>query len=135
MAGRYVLDTNMITALLRGEPGVTAAMTEAVGAGAELFLCPVVFYEILRGLLHRDARNQLQLFLRYAALLAWDDFSQDDWQEAARLWAELRSQGLQTGDADLLIGVYALRRLAVVVTANEKDFAPLGVPAENWLAV
>ena len=129
----YVLDTNIITALLRYEAGTVDQMTVATETQAEIFLCPVVFYETLRGLLHRDAQKQMQYFWRYAAVLKWDDFTPADWQRAAHLWAELRKQGRPIADADILIGAYAAERGAIVVTANETHFEPLGVQTENWL--
>ena len=134
MMSRYVLDTNIISALLRYENKIVKYTAQNAALNAEFLLCPIVFYETLRGLLHRDAKKQLQRFLNYAATLTWDDFNQADWEKAAESWAALRGQGLQVGDADLLIGVYALQRQAIVVTANEKHFIPLGVQTENWLA-
>lgn len=133
MTTRYVLDTNILTALLRHETQSVEHTTRAAAANAEILLCPVVFYEALRGLLHRDAQKQKQHLLDYAAVFIWEDFDRADWGKAAELWAALRSQGIQVSDADLLIGVYAMQRQAVVITANEKDFVPLGVQTENWL--
>ena len=133
MTTRYVLDTNIVTALLRYEAKSIEHTARAAAANAEFLLCPVVFYEALRGLLHRDAHRQRQRLLAYAATFIWDDFTRADWEKAAELWATLRGQGLQVSDADLLIGVYARQRQAIVVTANEKHFVPLGVQTENWL--
>ena len=133
MTTRYVLDTNILTALLRYETKSVEYTARAAAANAEILLCPVVFYEALRGLLHRDAQKQKQHLLDYAAAFIWEDFDRTDWEKAAELWAALRSQGMQVGDADLLIGVYAIQRQAVVITANEKHFLPLGVQTENWL--
>ena len=130
---RYVLDTNMFTAILRKDAAVIDRTAEALAAGAEFILCPVVFYEIYRGLLYRDARRQLDFFLKYTATFHWDDVTHDDWWAAAQLWADLRRRGVQVADADLLIGTYATQRNASVVTDNEGHFAPLSVPTENWL--
>ncbi|MBE7474340.1 MAG: PIN domain-containing protein [Anaerolineales bacterium] len=132
MPGRYVLDTNILTGLLRSEPGLISRVDQAAADQAEFLLCPVVFYEIMRGLLHRDAKKQMQLFLDYTRGFTSDDFNQADWQQAAHLWADLRRQGRQISDADLLIGVYALQRQAVIITDNQKDFESLGLNTENW---
>lgn len=132
MATRYVLDSNIFAAILRGEPTTTQHVTNALAAGGEFLLCPIVFYEVYRGLLHRDAKKQLNFFLSYITTLTQSDFVSSDWEQAAQLWADLREKGQQVADADLLIGVYALERQAVIVTDNEKDFAPLGVTIENW---
>ena len=133
MTARYVLDTNILTALLRHETKSVEHATRVAATNAEILLCPVVFYEALRGLLYRDAQKQKQRLLDYTAAFIWEDFDRADWEKAAELWAALRSQGMQASDADLLIGVYAMQRQAVVITANEKHFLPLGTQTENWL--
>lgn len=132
MADRYVLDTNVFAAILRSEPTTIQRVASTLAAGGEFLLCPVVFYEVYRGLLHRDAKKQLSFFLSYITTLIHSDFVSADWERAARLWADLRRKGQQVDDTDLLIGVYAIKRQAVIVTDNEKDFAPLGVTVENW---
>jgi predicted nucleic acid-binding protein len=132
MPGRYLLDTNILTGLLRSEPSLISRVDQAAADQAEFLLCPVVFYEILRGLLYRDAKKQMQLFLDYTRGFTSDDFNQADWQRAAQLWADLRRQGRQISDADLLIGVYALQRQAVIITDNQKDFEVLSLNTENW---
>ena len=65
-------------------------------------------------------------------MFEYDELSRDDWDEAAELWAQLRRRGRQVTDADLLIGVYAERRSAIVVTSNVRDFVPMNVRVENW---
>ena len=80
----------------------------------------------------RDAGKQLDFFLKYTSSFTWQEFTQDDWQSAAQLWANLRFEGHHAGDADLLIGTYAMRRNATLVTDNEKHFAPLKIKVENW---
>ena len=132
-AARYVLDTNILTALLRKEETATWRVQQALHANAEFLMCPVVFYEVYRGLLHRDARRQQGFFLQFTASFTWDDLAREDWEEAAQLWASLRRGGRPIeDDADLLIGTFAARRNAIVVTDNIKHFTPLGVPVENW---
>jgi len=132
-AARYVLDTNILTALLRKEETATRHVQQALNANAEFLMCPVVFYELYRGLLHRDAKRQQSFFLQFTANFAWDDLVREDWEEAAQLWAGLRRGGRPIDDdADLLIGTFAARRSAIVVTDNVKHFALLGVPVENW---
>lgn len=129
---RYVIDANILGALLKREPLTVRRMAAALNRSAELVMCPVVFYEVLRGLLHRDVRRQLEFFRTYSDTLTWEDLDRADWEYAASLWADLRTQGRPIDDADLLIGAYAARRKAVVVTDNTEHFAPLGVTVENW---
>jgi len=131
-APRYVLDSNILSAYLKKEAGVGRRVKTALQNNAEFLLCPVVFYEVYRGLLHRDAKKQLAFFLQLADAFTWDDFDRQDWEEAAQLWARLYRTGQPTADADLLIGVYALRRGATIVTDNERHFTSFGTTIENW---
>jgi len=75
----------------------------------------------------------MQYFQRLFATFVWQDYTRNDWEQAATLWVHRRVKGLPIGDADLLIGVFALNRDAVLVTNNEKDFAGLGITVENWM--
>ena len=130
----YVLDTNMLTSILRKDLRVIPRVKSVLSVNGDFILCPVVFYEIYRGLLYQDARKQMLFFLNYTSTFIWDDLTREDWQLAAQHWAELRSRGLQIEDADLLIGVYALKRNAVLVTDNRKHFDWVDIPVENWHA-
>lgn len=129
---RYVLDANILSAYVKKEATVGHHVKSALQNNAEFLLCPVVFYEIYRGFLHKDAQKQLRFFLQITANFTWDDFNRQDWEHAAQLWANMRRSGHPPAETDLLIGAYALRRGAIVVTDNIKHFFPLGAMVENW---
>lgn len=93
----------------------------------------MVWHEIRRGLLAKDAKLQMRLFEILFDQFEWQDYQRDDWTRAAELWVKRRKQGAPISDADLLIAVFALNRNAILVTNNEKDFIGLGVSIENWL--
>jgi predicted nucleic acid-binding protein len=94
--------------------------------------CPVVWHEVRRGLLAKGAHSQIVRFKRLFDTFIWDDYQREDWDMAAQLWVKRRAAGQPIGDADLLIGTFAVRRNAVLITANEKDFRALGLEIENW---
>jgi tRNA(fMet)-specific endonuclease VapC len=98
-------------------------------------LSPVVYYEIQRGLLRRDARKQLRFFEQLVEALRWDDLQHADWRQAAQLWADEIASGRPPQDADILIAAQAHRLKAILVTANEDHFNHLGLRIENWPAV
>jgi len=129
---RYVLDTNILSALIKKEAVVFQHASTALLNNAEFLLCPVVFYEAYRGFLHRDAHRQLAFFQKLINTFTWDEFDRADWEQAAQMWANLQRQGQPLPDADLLIGTYAMRRDAIIVTDNSRHFARLGAPLENW---
>ncbi len=128
----YVLDTNMVSLVLRRDPNVTTQFQEALRANATLIGCPMVWYEVRRGLLAKDAKKQMQMFEAMFADFTWVDYTLQDWTLATSLWAKRRQLGKPIEDADLLIGAFALNRNAILITDNEKDFVDLGLTIENW---
>src|SRR5688500_9778154 len=114
----------------------TATMARAArSGGSELLLCPVVEYEIRRGLLKRGAGSGLRSFEAIRAGLAYQAFDEETWLRGAELWAESRRLGQPITDADLLIAAHALQLGATLATDNEKHFEvfkPLGLTMENW---
>ncbi|MBM3500624.1 MAG: type II toxin-antitoxin system VapC family toxin [Armatimonadetes bacterium] len=130
----YLLDTSTVSLLLRGErnPEVIERHAEAEAAGAEFVLCPVVAYEVRRGLAHREAHRQRADFGAIEQAWAWDDLQWEDWHKAAELWARQAAVDAPRADADLLIAAHALRLGAVVVTDNVRHFEGLGVQVESW---
>lgn len=130
----YLLDTNIISLLLRRHATVIQRTEAALVANATIILSPIVYYEVKRGLLKRDAKKQTDFFEQLMSKFAWQDFEPNDWEEAARLWASRMSKGAPITDADVLIAAQAKRLDAILVTDNTKDFADLGVKTENWKA-
>ena len=122
----YVLDTNIISLLLRQNTAIMMSFRQIVSADHIVLACPMVWYELRRGLLAQDAKGQMQRLEALFATFEWQDYTRDDWSMAASLWKQRRQLGLPISDADLLIAVFARNRNAVLVTDNEKDFAQLG---------
>lgn len=132
----YLLDTNVLTQLLRRTAGVVDRYRSALQRGEPVYLSVVVYYEVKRGLLHVGAPRQLrQLEEDFKDVLPWATVSDEMWDRAARLWAECRRQGRpHDDDGDLLLAAQAEALGAVVVTRNIRDFMDLRVPVENWEA-
>lgn len=129
---RYVLDTSIVSRIMREEPTVLMRFDEALRADAKFILCPIVLYEIKRGLLKAGAFRQIGEFNIVADEMAWDDLRRSDWELAAQLWAECTRRGRPRGDADLLIAAFADRRDATVVTGDLAHFGDLGIAVEDW---
>jgi len=132
----YLLDSSTVSLLLRaeGNPEVVEQLARAEAESAEFILCPVVAYEVRRGLEHRGSARQLADFRAIEDVWEWNDLQRADWLFAARLWAQRRAEGRPSSDADLLIAAHAARLDAVVVTSNVRHFEGLGVEVEDWKA-
>lgn len=129
---RYVLDTNIITAIVRENDRVLKKFGQALQEGHQFLGCPIIYYEGKRGLLARDAKGQRPRFERLYNNLEWHDFNKDDWELAAALWVKRKNAGRPIEDADLFIGVFAYNRQATLITNNTKDFDLLGITLEDW---
>ena len=130
----YLLDTNVLTQLLRRTPGVVDQYRSALRRGEPVYLSTVVYYEVKRGLLHVGASRQLrQLDEDFKNVLPWATVTDAMWDRAAHVWAQCRRQGRpHDDDGDLLLAAQAEALGAVLVTRNTRDFIDLQVPVENW---
>lgn len=128
---RYVFDTSIISELRPDHPSLVAERM-AAHLDDDLYLCEAVIYEIERGLLHRQASQQLAYF-RQNVVPRFEvvKVSLNEWQLAAKLWAEMRRQGRQLSDVDLVLAAVTLQLGGVLVT-DDSDFAALPVPQVNW---
>ncbi len=129
----FVFDTNIVSGLLKLNPQLMQRLAGIVTPENVILGCPVVWYEVRRGLLEKGATVQMRDFEILFSRFVWQHYTLKDWSRATELWVKRRKQGMPVSDADLLIAVFALNRNATLVTNNEKDFAGLGVTVENWL--
>lgn len=131
----YLLDTDILSYVLKKNDSVISKLQNALRENAEILICPVVFYELMRGLYHRNMTREIKFLNMLIGFHTWCEFSVKTWGKGAELWAKLRKSGNPTGsdfDADVLIAAQALEHKAVVVTHNNKHFEYLEVSCEDW---
>jgi predicted nucleic acid-binding protein len=132
----YSLDADTITKLLKKHPGnqrVLDRFREEIKRNSLFIMCPVVFYEIRRELVIKNATAQLAAFEKLAEAMVWKEFSAAIWERASSLWAVLRSHGLSHHDADVLITAHAVEYGATIVTGNVEHFQGAGAHVEDWI--
>jgi len=130
---KWLLDTNIISYLLRGDAAVRTGFKAARQVTGSVFiLSPVVDYEIRRYLLLKGAQRNLAQYETLVASWMAPLFDNAHWQQSAMLWAERHRNGNAIADADLLIAVTALIQDAVLVTNNTRHFSDLGLKLEDW---
>lgn len=130
---RYLLDTNILSDLLRNPRGPAARRLAEAG---ELTVCTsiVVACELRYG---AAKKGSAQLSERIESLLASLEILPLE-QGADRRYAEVRSHldrlGKPIGPNDLLIAAHALALDLTLVTGNVEEFSRVpGLPTENWL--
>lgn len=129
---RYLLDTNVVSAALRGAPGIDQRLS-ALDA-ADWCISAITRSELRYGLaLKPEALRLARLvegFLQLATTAPWDEAAAE---VHGRLRATLRQRGTPIGDFDEMIAAHALSLGAVLVTDNTRHFEQVpGLALENW---
>lgn len=131
---RYVLDTNIISNVVKPTPSASLLAWLSNQRDQDLFLTALTIAEIRRGLLEMpDGRKRRALEKWLAgpegpqALFAGRVLPFD--QKAAMIWARLMAEGSSIGRPrsvlDMIIAAIAEASGCIIVTDNECDFAGL----------
>jgi tRNA(fMet)-specific endonuclease VapC len=131
---RYLLDTNILSHLIR-HPGGRAADRIAFVGEAAICTSIVVAAEFRFGAARsesKELKNAVELILSAIEILPLEEPVD---REYAKLRHHLALRGTPIGPNDLLIAAHALSEGLVVVTANTREFSrvPL-LQVEDWLA-
>ena len=130
---RYLLDTNILSDLVRNPQGRIAACIAQVG---EKTVCTsmIVASELRFG---AAKRNSPKLSAQVDAILAAMEiypFEPPADREYAKLRLHLEQVGTPIGPNDMLIAAHALSSESTLVSANTGEFSRVpGLAVENWL--
>jgi tRNA(fMet)-specific endonuclease VapC len=130
---RYLLDTNIISDVMRSSKGKCAARIAEVGESS-VFTSIIVVCELRFGV---AKKRSLELTRRLHGVLGAIDvanFEPPADIAYAQQRTKLESSGTPIGANDLLIAAHALALGAILVTDNEREFSRVpGLKIENWL--
>jgi len=132
----YTLDTNIITALMKNDARVKKKLQDAVLHGERVLINGMSYYETKRGLLAVNATTKLRIFDEFCkrfGVLFLD--SKGIFDEASRIYVDLKRRGELIEDADILIAAIALAQNLIVVSDDPHFLRIKGVNVENWLEV
>jgi len=128
---RYMLDTNIVSHLLRGHPGVMARVMAT--PMASLCLSSITGAELMYGLAKRPGASRLahavDELVRRVEVLSWMPSVMRGYGQVR---AALESQGQPMGALDLLIAAHALDIGAVLVTNDQAFRRVAGLVVEDW---
>ena len=131
---KALLDTDILSAVMRGNPAVTARARAYLAEHAALSFSIITRYEVLRGLKAKNATTQLQAFDHFCETCHILPLTDEIVIRGADIYAALKQRGEPIGDADILIGASALVEGLIVVTNNEDHFRRIpGLDVDNWL--
>lgn len=130
---RYLLDTNIVSGLIRNPQGPVADRIQKVGE-AHVATSIIVAAELRYGAARKASARltaQIEAVLGVIEILAFEE-------PADRVYGMLRAHQEKTGRLiggnDLLIAAQAISLGFTLVTANEREFSRVkGLRCENWL--
>ncbi|MDR1068594.1 MAG: type II toxin-antitoxin system VapC family toxin [Clostridiales Family XIII bacterium] len=129
----FALDTNIVSYILRGNETVLRRLEATIKAGNQIIIPPIVYYEIRRGLLAKNAATQIAQFDELLAEIEVAGIDISTLDIAASTYAALKNAGKPISDADLLIGAYCIKNNFTLVTNNIKHFEIIdGLDLVNW---
>lgn len=130
---RYLLDTNILSDLIRHPQGRVAEQIRRVGE-AEICTSIIVTAELRFSAAKRGSARLTQQLETVLSVLDVVPFEQPADETYGAIRARLELAGTPIGGNDLLIAAQAKALGCTVVTDNEREFARVdGLACENWL--
>lgn len=132
---KYVLDTNAVSALMKGEANVVKRLARL--SRTDVVLPQPVIAEIAYGIARlprskrRDAlQERFELIREELPRAVWSD---DVSESFGTIKAELERKGLRIDDFDAAVAAHAVIKDAFLVTANVKHMVRIaGLKLEDW---
>lgn len=133
MAAQFLLDTNILSDLVRNPQGRIA---KRIAREGEKSICTsiVVASELRFGAKKSGSErlaSQLEAILAVIDIVPLEEPAD---RQYARIRKYLEDRGTPIGPNDLLIAAHALALDQTVITANDREFSRVpGLKVENWL--
>ena len=129
-----MLDTDILSEFLRGNDKVIRKVDQHLKEHGFVNFSIITYYEILNGLLYKDAKKQMTRFLEFAELNKVIPMTIRTAKIAATIQADLRKKGNVIGHTDTLIAGIAIANNLQLITNNTEHFRRIkGLRIANWI--
>jgi len=129
---KYLLDTNVLIACLRGNQAVIHAVISK-GQGHDLAISSVTYAELMVGLLKKPTPRRRAALNKVLAPLPVLPFEKTAASAFARVKADLEAIGSVIGPYDMQIAGHAIASRRRLVTHNTKEFSRIAsLSYEDW---
>lgn len=133
---KYILDTNAISALMKGDPNVIARLRQV--SRSDVFVPPPAIAEIAYGI-ERLPRSKRKDALASRFQLVQNEIQRAVWSDQVShafgsIKAALERKGERIEDFDAAIAAHAVATNGILVTTNLKHMKRVpGLEVEDWL--
>src|SRR5947208_1132355 len=117
-----LVDTDILSEFLRGTPKVVENAEKYLRTYDAINFSIITYYEIMNGLLYKDAKKQLQKFTDFADINKILPLTISATRRAAEIYADLKKNGQPIGHTDCLIAGISLINGLQLVTNNMDHF-------------
>jgi tRNA(fMet)-specific endonuclease VapC len=127
---KFLLDSNAVIALMKGNPGFLAQLRQhqPQDFGLPAIVVHELFYGAYKGV--RIAQNVARVEALQFQIV---DFDREDARQAGDIRARLAASGTPIGPYDVLIAGQALARGLTLITHNTREFQRVpGLLMEDW---
>lgn len=132
-AVRYLLDTNILSVLVRQHDHVLTRRIRQIGEN-QICTSIVVAAELRYGGRKSGSESLQEAISHVLSVICVLDLDEPTDRCYAELRHELAKEGNMIGPNDLWIAAHALSRGLIVVTANTREFSRVpGLLIENWI--
>ncbi|MEH2330879.1 type II toxin-antitoxin system VapC family toxin [Nostoc sp.] len=130
----YLLDTNIVSYILKRNVIVDQKFREVRRLKQDVFISCITYYEVKRGLLAINATRQLVEFNKFCQvykIILIDDL--EIIELACEIYVDLQRRGFTIQEQDILIAATAIAR-GLILVSNDSDLLRVeGLSLENWL--
>jgi predicted nucleic acid-binding protein len=129
-----LIDTDILSEFFRENKKVVYYAGKYLQEYPSISFSIITYYEILNGLLYKDAKSQLKKFHAFVEQNTVLPLSMRAAVLAAEVYSDLRKKGKPIGHTDSLIAGIALANNVQLVTNNTEHFKRVpGLELVNWL--
>ncbi|MGK7900223.1 MAG: type II toxin-antitoxin system VapC family toxin [Hormoscilla sp.] len=133
MSKSYLLDTNIVSAILKKNEKINQKMKQVRRQGQSAFISGITYYEVKRGLLASNATRKLLDFDFFCRTYRVLPVEIEVLEKASEIHAELKGQGRLLEDADILIAATAIAQGLILVSHDRDMQRVTGITIEDWL--
>jgi len=127
---KYLLDTNIISFYLKGDPNLKEKVLNNIESIA---ISIISYYEIVSGLQSINAAKRIDEFNKFCELIDIINLDKASVSASCKIYASLKKSGNLIDDIDILIAGIAESNSLIMVTDNMQHFERVeGLKVENW---
>ena len=131
-----LVDTDILSEFFRGNPKVIYNFEKYLQCYDAINFSIITYYEILNGLLYKEAKNQIQKFAAFAELNKVIPLTRSATKMAAEIYSDLRKKGDLITYTDSLIAGIAISKDMQLATNGSRHFKGVEkIVLQDWVHI